>query len=94
MKINEIQRIGAAGSYKRAGERQTAAVSGPGNKRKDEVQISREAKELHGASGAAPQTPVADPRRQKLEELKRAVEEGTYRVDSRKLAAKLFPYLK
>lgn len=90
MKINESGRIGAVNSYKRATDsKQAQSLSKTG--KKDEVQISPEAKELLGALGA---DSVQGARTQKLEDLKYSVSTGTYSVDAGKIAEKLWPYIK
>jgi negative regulator of flagellin synthesis FlgM len=86
MKINDTQRIGSINPYKRSNDHK--AVGGSDKKgKKDEVQISQEAKELLGAQGTEEQ-------RKRIEELKRSVAAGTYHVDARKIAEKLYPYIK
>lgn len=88
MKINDSQRIGAYRMYQNTSEHRTEHTTG--KKRKDEVQISAEAKELLGAQGAA-----EDPSRaRRIENLKNAVSTGTYYVDSSKLAESLLPFFK
>ncbi|ANE46706.1 hypothetical protein SY83_10965 [Paenibacillus swuensis] len=88
MKINDTQRIGAMNNYRKNNQQQ-AEVTGKKQK-KDEIQISAEAQEL-----LTQQTQGEDPiRAEKLNELKQSVASGTYSVDPRKLAEKLFPYIK
>lgn len=91
MKINETQRLSAIHSYHKNRDN----ISEPGIKRKekrrDEVQISSEAKELLGTqrnSGTGSAT------KQRLEELRQSVSAGTYHVDARKIAEKLLPYIR
>jgi negative regulator of flagellin synthesis FlgM len=89
MKINDIHRAGAVHSYRN----QTTSQSTKGvdkKEKKDEVRISSEAKELLDAKAAS----AADPRGQKLEQLKQSVSSGTYHVEAGKVAEKLLPYLK
>ncbi|WP_159885430.1 flagellar biosynthesis anti-sigma factor FlgM [Paenibacillus puerhi] len=88
MKINRTDQVGAVNSYKKAHE-----SASPANlqkkKQKDQVEISAEAKELlNGTQG------VTETSGSKLEELKASVQTGTYHVDARKLAEKIFPFLK
>ncbi|MNU10776.1 Anti-sigma-28 factor, FlgM [compost metagenome] len=52
--------------------------------KKDEVQISAEAKEMLSSVQNS----------DKIEELKEAVSNGTYQVDARKLAEKIWPFVK
>lgn len=84
MKINESGRIGAVNSYKRTSDSNQAQALSK-QKKKDEVQISSEAKELLSAQSA---------QAQKVEDLKQAVATGTYHVDAGKIAEKLWPYIK
>jgi negative regulator of flagellin synthesis FlgM len=84
MKINDTQRIGAVNSYRKMNDDNLAQAEGKKAKKKDEVNISSEAKELQGTQGS-------DPR---IEDLKQSYSTGTYYVDSRKVAEKLFPYIK
>lgn len=87
LKINDIQHIGAVNAYKKdANFKQTGAHKK--EMKKDEVQISSEAKELLGAQDAQEAS-----RSQKIEELKKSVASGTYHVESGKIAEKMLPYL-
>lgn len=88
MKVNDSQRIAnlqnAYGVIKGGKDK-----SSGGLRRKDEVSISSEALELlqsHQISQAE--------RGRKLEELKSAVQSGTYYVDAGKLAERLLPFIK
>ncbi|WP_027092647.1 flagellar biosynthesis anti-sigma factor FlgM [Cohnella thermotolerans] len=84
MKINESQRIGAANPYSLKSAYRTDAN---GRKRQtDQVEFSAEALEM--LSNGKSQ------RDQKIEELKKSVQAGTYHVDAGKLAEKLLPFLK
>ncbi|MDO3678825.1 flagellar biosynthesis anti-sigma factor FlgM [Paenibacillus ehimensis] len=87
MKINGTNQVGAVNQYKKNQEAQQAFATGKKQKQKDQVEISSEAKELLG-------TEAAGANREKLEELKQSVRAGTYVVDARKLAEKIFPFLK
>jgi negative regulator of flagellin synthesis FlgM len=88
MKINDIHRIGGVNPYRKDEVRKPGESKGTGQSRKDEVQISSEAKELMASQ-------MKDPARaEKLESLKQSVNDGTYKVDARKLAEKLLPYFK
>jgi len=88
MKINETQRLGAVNPYhKNNGQR---AVESGGKKKRDDVQISTEAKEMLQS-----QQGVQSPARLKqIEDLKSQVSTGTYYVDAGKIAEKLLPYFK
>ncbi|MEF3305160.1 flagellar biosynthesis anti-sigma factor FlgM [Paenibacillus sp. GYB003] len=88
MKINGINRVGAANPYARQ-DAKFAELKGKREKQKDEVQISAEAQELLVAKGTD-----AELRSKKLQELQQSVRSGTYHVDAGKIAEKLWPYLK
>lgn len=85
MKINGTNRVGAVNQYKKNQETNQAASAGKTSKKKDQVEISSEAKELLGTQGTSPE---------KLAELKESVSSGNYRIDARTLAEKIFPFLK
>lgn len=87
MKINDTQRIGAYRAYQNTNEVRPGSQTGP--KRKDEVQISSEAKELLGAQGAQ-----SAERAERIESLKKEVSTGTYHVDSSKLAERMLPFFR
>jgi len=84
VKIHDSNRIGPLQAY-RAAENALSRSVGKKPAARDEVRISPEAKELLGANQA---------RIEHLSELKRAVEDGTYRVDAMKIADKLLPYFR
>ncbi|MFD1178879.1 flagellar biosynthesis anti-sigma factor FlgM [Paenibacillus puldeungensis] len=89
MKINETGRVGAINKYQRQVDSLRKDMDSK-TRRKDEVSISAEAKELLKA-----QEGVTDQdRAQRLEDLKTQVSTGTYHVDAGKLAEKLVPYFK
>ncbi|SDO61737.1 anti-sigma-28 factor, FlgM family [Paenibacillus sp. yr247] len=89
MKINENQRIGNINKYIQNNE--SRSVNGTEKKkRKDEVQISAEAKELLESTSAV----RSNEQNQRIQELKESVSAGTYHVEARKIAEKLFPYLR
>jgi negative regulator of flagellin synthesis FlgM len=89
MKINETGWVGAINNYQRQVESQHKDT-GSKARRKDEVSISAEAKELLKAQevGSNPE------RAERIEDLKTQVSTGTYHVESHKLADKLAPYFK
>ncbi|MFD2615551.1 flagellar biosynthesis anti-sigma factor FlgM [Paenibacillus gansuensis] len=88
MKINETQRLGAINNYRRNNEQRPEQMNK--KQKKDEIQISAEAKEL-----LTQQTQGNDAAREaKLQELKQSVSAGTYRVDAGKLAERILPFLK
>lgn len=88
MKVNGVPRVGGVNPYSRQEPKQTE-VKGKREGRKDEVNISPQAQELLEAQGAA-----SDLRAQKLHEIKTALSNGTYQVEARQIAEKLFPYIK
>lgn len=94
MKINETQRIGAVNSYKKSDDPRLEHGTCRKRKLKDEVRISPEAKQLLGIQGSNTSDPAQSAARRRLEELKQSVSAGTYHVDARKIAEKLFPYIK
>lgn len=83
MKINEPSRVGNVNPYRKTTGGNPASAASRTSK-KDEVQISTEAKEMLSS--------VRNP--EKLDELKKAVSTGTYHVDAQQVAEKLWPYLK
>lgn len=89
MKINETGRVGAINNYQRQVESQRKD-SDLKARRKDEVSISTEAKELLKAQETA-QDPA---RAERIEDLKSQVSSGTYKIDAGALADKLAPYFK
>lgn len=89
MKINETGRVGAINNYQRQVESQRKD-SDLKARRKDEVSISTEAKELLKAQEIA-QDPA---RAERIEDLKSQVSSGTYNIDAGALADKLAPYFK
>ncbi|RXZ83479.1 flagellar biosynthesis anti-sigma factor FlgM [Paenibacillaceae bacterium] len=87
MKVNEPGRI--AGIQKYANQQGQRTTSGGSVRRKDEVSISSEAKELLELNRAS-----RAERSEQLNSLKSAVASGTYHVEAGKIAEKLLPYLK
>lgn len=83
MKINDFQRTGAVNSYRKTNDAQLAQAEAKKAKKKDEVNISSEAKELQGSTGA----------KQQVEDLKQSYKTGTYHVEASKIAEKLLPYI-
>ncbi|MNL85053.1 Anti-sigma-28 factor, FlgM [compost metagenome] len=71
-------------------ENRSANTADKKPKLKDQVEISSEAKELQEATGAV----QTEEQVRRIEELKNSVSAGTYHVDARQLAEKLFPYFK
>jgi negative regulator of flagellin synthesis FlgM len=90
MKINDSQRIGSVNPYKKANDVTAASAAGKKDKPKDQVQISSEAKELLGTQGTA----KTEAQMERLSELRESVSSGTYHVEAKLIAEKLFPYIK
>jgi len=84
MKINDLNRTGAIRQYRNPYDRSSSGHVGGLYKGKDEISISPEAKELLEASGKDNDA--------RIDELKRAVSSGNYRVDAQKIADKLLQY--
>jgi negative regulator of flagellin synthesis FlgM len=88
LKINDIQRLGAINQYRRSNDNAANELN-KGVKKRDQVEISSEAKELQELQelqGTAKQERIA--------ELKESVNSGTYHVEARLIAEKLFPFIK
>lgn len=90
MKINGPNSVGAVNQYKKSQESGQGISSSKKGKMRDQVEISSEAKELLGTQG----TQASESAQEKIDALKKSVQAGTYHVDVRKLADKLFPFLK
>ncbi|SFL89003.1 anti-sigma-28 factor, FlgM family [Paenibacillus sp. 1_12] len=90
MKVDGSNRIGAVNPYKKSYEALSASAASKTGKKKDQVEISSEAKELLGTQGPTGQEQSVD----KIAELKSSVAAGTYKIDARTLAEKLFPFIK
>jgi negative regulator of flagellin synthesis FlgM len=82
MKINDIQRTGTVNSYRKANDAQVGQTDAKKAKKKDEVNISSEAKELQGYTST-----------KQVEDLKQSYKTGTYHVEASKIAEKLLPYI-
>lgn len=85
MKINETRRVQGISAYRNHEIKTNASSRAPG--RRDEVQISQEAKELL-QTGSSERV-----RLEKLDQLREKINAGTYKVDDQDLAAKILPYL-
>ncbi|WP_372813658.1 flagellar biosynthesis anti-sigma factor FlgM [Paenibacillus sp.] len=88
MKINGSNRVGAVNPYKKNQEAHQPTVSHRTGKKKDQIEISSEAKELMETQNPRPVS------KEKIEELKNSISTGAYRVDARLLAEKILPFLK
>jgi negative regulator of flagellin synthesis FlgM len=84
MKINDVQRINAINPYKATNDAKLTQSDEKKHKKQDVVNISPEAKELQSSIGSKKQ----------IDELKQSYTSGTYHVDARKIADKIFPYIK
>jgi negative regulator of flagellin synthesis FlgM len=89
VKINNIQRTGAVNPYRNQQDNKADNTQGVKGNKKDEVQISSEAKKLLGA-----QNTEFVKREEKIQELKQAVSTGTYHVEANQIAEKILPYLR
>ncbi|MFJ9501216.1 flagellar biosynthesis anti-sigma factor FlgM [Brevibacillus centrosporus] len=87
MRINEPNRIGMINAYNKTGNSQIGK-SGKIPMGKDEVNISTEALEMLKQL----EDPDSPQRREKVDQLKKQVEEGTYRVPSEKIAEKFLSF--
>lgn len=88
MKINGTNQVNSVNQYKKNQEQMQTSATGKKSKTIDHVEISSEAKELLSNTG------ITSADRERLDELKKSVKAGTYQVDARALAEKIFPFLK
>jgi negative regulator of flagellin synthesis FlgM len=97
MKVNEIytttrlDQVGTSGSTTRLDQAGTAVASGDkilgqdtGSSQSDQVKLSNTSREMKQYLNIANQIP--DVRLDKVQEIKRQLEEGTYHVDAQQLA--------
>ncbi|MED4754657.1 flagellar biosynthesis anti-sigma factor FlgM [Brevibacillus choshinensis] len=89
MRINEPNRTGMINAYNKSGVN-SLNKSGKISMGKDEVNISNEAMEMLKQIDDT----NAPERREKVERLKRQVEEGNYKVSSDKIAEKFLAFWK
>lgn len=91
MRINETNRAGMINAYNN-----TTRSAAPQGKKpslgKDQVQISEEALEMLRHGEDTEETQQA--RKQRINEIKHAIEEGTYKVPSEKVAEKFLSFWK
>lgn len=91
MRVNETNRTGMINAYNN-----TAKTAMPkGNKQslgKDEVQISEEALKMLRAGEDTEETPQI--RKQRVTDIKQAIEDGTYQAPSEKVAEKFLSFWK
>lgn len=88
LKINESGRVNGISSYQRNIENRDHAVDKK-KRQVDQVSISAEAKGLLEVQN------LASPERlSRIAELKESVSTGTYHVDAKQIAEKMFPYFK
>ncbi len=86
MKINNVG--GAIGAYSQNAPRKVAGPKEAARpERTDEVRLSKEAQEVMSLKDKVTQAP--DVRKERIEELRRQIEAGTYRPDAREVAAKM-----
>lgn len=86
MKINSV--TGAMGVYQQSGARKVSGVKEAARPTKgDGVELSREAKQVLALKDKVAQAPEV--RQQRIEELRRQIESGTYRPDARQIADKM-----
>jgi len=90
LKINGTNPVGPVNPYKKSQDALTAQSAGKTGRKKDQVEISDEAKELLESQNPA----AAERAREKVEALKKSVSDGTYKIDARALAEKIFPFIK
>lgn len=87
MKINDINRVsGINKTYQNQVDYRSKHHNA---KKKDEVQISQAAQQLLESSRVE-----SSERQARIQELKQAVQTGTYKVEAGKLAEKLLPFFK
>jgi negative regulator of flagellin synthesis FlgM len=89
MKINGTNRVGAVNQYQKNHDALSVSTTGKTGKKKDQVEISSEAKELLGTLNPS----AVENSKEKIDSLKTSVAAGTYKVDARSLAEKLFPFI-
>lgn len=83
---SSYQSHGGANPYQKQQDVKNAGNAGKSESRRDVVRISSEAKELAAENRAE--------RTERIQELKRSVSEGTYKVDAHKIAEKLLNFFK
>lgn len=84
MKIHHVNRIGAINPYQKQQELKSMS-RGVQKGQKDEISISNDAKQLAAENQA---------HTDRIEHLQRSVADGTYRIDTKRLAEKLLPYFR
>lgn len=90
MKINETGRLSSIQAYRNQAQAAKEAQQVTKSKQaRDNVKISEEAKKLLETQRAQ-----ANDRTERIEQLKKQVQSGTYQVSAEKLAEKLWPFLK
>jgi negative regulator of flagellin synthesis FlgM len=87
LKINDVGRIGMTNPYHKQSEQREARTER--KKQTDNIQISKEAQDMHSIENQSQQERV-----NQIANLKEQVQTGTYFVDAGKLAEKLLPFLK
>lgn len=91
MKINDVRQYGAVSNYKKSNEARTVQSSGKKVSRRDEVQISAEAKHM---AQQITNPPTSEERAETIKRLKEAIANNNYHVDSELLAERMIQYFK
>jgi flagellar biosynthesis anti-sigma factor FlgM len=91
MKINDVRQVGAISNYKKSNESRAAGSSSKKVSRKDEVQISAEAKAL-AKQFNVPTT--SEERMETLRQLKELIANDNYKVDTDVLAERMMQLVK
>jgi flagellar biosynthesis anti-sigma factor FlgM len=91
MKINDIRQYGAISNYKKTNEAKSISASGKKTGRKDEVQISVEAKSL---AQQYVTSISSEERAETIKRLKEAIANKTYQIDVELVAERMIKYFK
>ncbi|WP_128896372.1 flagellar biosynthesis anti-sigma factor FlgM [Longirhabdus pacifica] len=91
MKINDTNRVSALNHYRKQSHDYQAQTDKLG-KKKDQLQISSQAKEMLEIQASEKINSIE--KQERLEQLKEEVNSGTYRVADEKLVDKLLPYFR
>jgi negative regulator of flagellin synthesis FlgM len=91
MKINDVRQYGAISNYKRSNEAKSINTTNKKTARKDEVQISAEAKQL-AQQLVSPMT--SEERAETIKRLKEAIANNSYQVDSELVAERMINFFK
>ncbi len=91
MKINDIRQYGAISNYKKNNDAKSVSSSGKKASRKDEVQISAEAKSL---AQQYVTSVSSEERAETIKRLKEAIANKTYQIDVELVAERMIKYFK